>query len=110
MIEAGKIRLLVWITIAMLVILPLAGGLVGYKLKDCPTMDQFKYDSLSYANGQLSQKAEYYESMFTALRKEDSIRQAEREPIVTTYKRHEKALTSATLDSLQRLYESAPTD
>lgn len=110
MIEAGKIKLLVWITLALLVILPLAGGLIGYKLKDCPAMDQFKYDSISYANGQLSQKAEYYEGMFNALRKEDSARIANREPITTTYTRNEKRFASASLDSLQRIFESAPTE
>ena len=96
---------------AVLIVLPLAGGLVGYSQKECPDFDQFRYDSVEYANGKLSYEATYWKDIAEELRKQDSARQADREPVKTIYKRHEARLSvDPDLDTLRSILLAAPTE
>lgn len=97
--------------LAILIILPLAGGIVGYSQKECPTFDQFKYDSLVQVNAELEADAKVLMDFADSLATQDSIRQAEAEPVKVIYKRHAKSLsTNPSLDTLRGILLAEPTE
>jgi hypothetical protein len=99
------------IGLAILIILPVAGGIVGYSQKECPEFDQFRYDSLVQVNAELEADAAVLMELADSLATADSIRQAASEPAKVIYKKHALRLSTDTdLDELQRLLLAEPAE